>query len=177
EGVRRTRDLSGRADIVIYLVDGVAGITQEDLDFLASHEVSLKVWNKIDKPECGALPAGWIGISAKKALNLDLLCKAMVGQLQTLDGTTAEGRNGQGQQQAGQGQQQAGLIASERQKTLVDACARSVSSAMKAMDDGTPLDAVALCLREASDFLGQITGEIGSEEVFERIFGTFCLGK
>lgn len=161
EGVRRALDLSGRADVVIYLVDGVQGCSAEDRDFLESHRNAIKLWNKIDRPECGAEPQGWIGISAKESTNLGQVCARIAERLRSAE----------------QGADQDTMIASERQKGLVDACLTSVSGAVGAIEAGAPLDAVALSLREASDFLGQITGEIGSEEIFERIFGSFCLGK
>jgi tRNA modification GTPase len=48
---------------------------------------------------------------------------------------------------------------------------------LRDLDAGAPLDSLAVCVREAADRLGEITGEISGEEVFERIFGSFCLGK
>ena len=68
-------------------------------------------------------------------------------------------------------------LASERQKILVDRCLEAVRRARAGALAGLPLDAVALEAREAAGCLGEITGEIAGEEVFDRIFGSFCLGK
>jgi tRNA modification GTPase len=32
-------------------------------------------------------------------------------------------------------------------------------------------------LRDALDALGEITGEVATEELYDRIFATFCIGK
>jgi tRNA modification GTPase len=68
-------------------------------------------------------------------------------------------------------------VASERQKLLLDRTARALDSALAGLEAGTPLDALALDLKEAADALGEITGEIASEEVLEAVFSRFCLGK
>jgi len=43
--------------------------------------------------------------------------------------------------------------------------------------DSIPSELVALELREALDHLGEITGEVVTEEVLGRIFSRFCIGK
>ena len=49
-GVERTRDLSEEADLILYLVDSKAGLTEEDKSFISEHtEIPLiLVWNKCD---------------------------------------------------------------------------------------------------------------------------------
>ncbi len=183
EGVRRARELVMRADAVVYLVDGVEGPNEEDNAFLGHEPAAIKVWNKIDKPDCGAIPQGWFGVSAKKAVNLGVLRNEIVARLNAQSGLDHD------HGQAGKiheskvprtrptGTESEVLIASKRQKDLVDACLRAVAEAIAGLDAGFPLDAISVSLHEAADALGQITGEIGGEEVFERIFGSFCLGK
>jgi tRNA modification GTPase len=68
-------------------------------------------------------------------------------------------------------------VASARQKVLLDLCLESVRRARSGAESGATLDAISLEIREAADFLGEITGEIAGEEVFDRIFSSFCLGK
>jgi tRNA modification GTPase len=42
---------------------------------------------------------------------------------------------------------------------------------------GTPLDVAAVDIREGADVLAEITGETTNEEIYEKIFSEFCLGK
>ncbi len=168
EGVRRSLDLSGRADVVVYLADGRAGLSSEDEEFIARHPGTIKLWNKIDAPDCLPAPrgGGWLPVSAKKGDRLDSLEAALKKRLDSL---AAGGDGG-----ASSGEIR---LASERQKILVDRCLESARRAREGAAAGLPLDAIALDLREAAGFLGEITGEIAGEEVFDRIFGSFCLGK
>lgn len=173
EGVRRSLDMTRRADIVVYLVDGRLGLGAEDDDFLTRHPQTLRLWNKIDAADCKPIPPGWLGLSAKKGLHLDALESAIAGILQassTLDGEPVRndtpGR-----------QEESVRVASARQKALLDLCLGAVRRAKAGAESGATLDAVSLEVREAADFLGEITGEIAGEEVFSRIFGSFCLGK
>lgn len=168
EGVRRSLDLSGRADVVVYLADGRAGLSPEDEEFIARHPGTIKLWNKIDAPDCLPAPqgGGWLPVSAKKGDRLDSLEAALK---ERLDSLAAGGDGG-----ASSGEIR---LASERQKILVDRCLESARRAREGAVAGLPLDAIALDLREAAGFLGEITGEIAGEEVFDRIFGSFCLGK
>ncbi len=165
EGVRRSLDLSARADIVLYMVDGRKGLSKEDEAYLERYSYAIKLWNKIDLEECPEPPAGWLGLSAKKGAGLPELEAAVLGRLAMLSGGGAAS------------QKETLRLANARQKTLLDHCLTALDSAQSAAARGLPLDALALDIREAADYLGQISGEITSEEVFDRIFGTFCLGK
>ena len=52
----------------------------------------------------------------------------------------------------------------------------ALESAVTALEDRT-LDCAALDLRAAWEALGAITGESATEDVIDRIFEKFCLGK
>jgi len=45
------------------------------------------------------------------------------------------------------------------------------------LHEGLPLDFVSIDLRAAYDALGEVTGETASEDLLERIFQEFCIGK
>jgi len=167
EGVRRSRELSDRADILVYMVDGRSGIVAEDEEFAALHPAALRLWNKIDAPDCRPQPQGWLGFSAQKGEGLDLLEDAIVDRLAAAGGSLSLSSGGEEEVR----------IASARQKTLVDRCSASVRRAIAEALAGAPLDAIAVDVREAAGFLGEITGEFVGDEVFECIFGSFCLGK
>jgi len=170
-GVERSRDMARRADIVLYLVDGRAGLRAEDETFLETHPASLRLWNKIDLPDCLPVPPGWIGLSASNGSGLTELEAAARRALEAV--ASPSGATGA----TGAADEAEVLVASARQKRLLDLCVESLDAAAQSFAAGASLDSVAVHLREAAARLGEIAGDIAGEEVFERIFGSFCLGK
>ena len=57
-----------------------------------------------------------------------------------------------------------------------EAC-RALEDAVAAIDAGLPLDVTAVDLTRAMHILGEITGETFDEDVIDRVFATFCVGK
>jgi tRNA modification GTPase len=47
----------------------------------------------------------------------------------------------------------------------------------RAAGDGVPADMLSIDLRRAIDALGEITGETAREDIVDRIFEQFCIGK
>ena len=66
-------------------------------------------------------------------------------------------------------------IDSERQRRKLIEAADALSDAEKSMDFGS--DVTAMYLQSALSSLGELTGEITGEDVLERLFSSFCLGK
>lgn len=164
-GVERSRALVDGADLTLYVVDGVAGALAEDAAFLARQgaKPTLAVWNKIDAG-APAAPEGYIGASAETGAGIPALAAAMAERL-----SGDAGRERSGGAEVG--------IASERQKALVDRALAAVDEALARADAGLALDLVAPELREAVDALGEITGEVSTEDLLENMFGRFCVGK
>ena len=52
-----------------------------------------------------------------------------------------------------------------------------VEQATQSVQNGRAGELVAVDLRIASDALGEITGAITTDEILERIFAEFCIGK
>ena len=175
EGVRRSLDMSGRADVIVYIADGRAGLSPEDREFIVSHPGAIKLWNKVDAADCMPAPqgGGWLPISAKNGDRLEALEAALRERLDTL-AAGLPGHASGGRRAAFPGEVR---LASGPQNPFVERCFESARGARAGGASGLPLDAVALGGREAADFLGESTGEIAGEEVFDRIFGSFCLGK
>jgi tRNA modification GTPase len=164
-GVERSRRLAADAEGLLYLVDGRVGLAPEDEAFLAARPDALRLWNKADDPHCSACPQGFLRVSAATAQGLPELAAALAAALAP--------KFGRGVAEA----ESASRIASERQKLLLDRAVASLDSGLRGIEAGASLDALVLDLREAADALGEITGEIASEEVLAAIFSRFCLGK
>ena len=65
----------------------------------------------------------------------------------------------------------------ERHLRLARRAMDALDRAVSAIDGGDPLDVVEIDLRDALGALCEITGEDASEEVVDRVFRNFCVGK
>jgi tRNA modification GTPase len=182
-GMERSRELMEAADLVLYLVDAVQGLSAEDRALLASWGNSATpgagppgqaarrpqvcvIRNKIDLavPELAASPEGPIlGLSAKTGEGLPALNAAIAEALEAAAGREA------GELSPG--------IGTARQKDLVDAAITAVEEALGMAAQGQPLDLIAPLLREGTDALGEITGEVSTVDILEAMFSRFCVGK
>ena len=70
-----------------------------------------------------------------------------------------------------------GILSNERQRSAVSNALKSVREAKTALDLGMPFDAVTVSLEDAISELLELTGEKTSDEVVDRVFHNFCVGK
>jgi tRNA modification GTPase len=173
-GVERSRELLAEADIILYVLNGAEGASDEDRAFLSHYKDDtaaapvLALWNKADlsppPPPLPALPA-LRPVSAKTGEGIAELAGEIVGVLeQSLGG--GDGRAGNS---AGAG--------TERQKALIDRAIAALEEALALADRQEPLDLIAGELREAVNALGEITGEVSTAELLDAMFSRFCVGK
>lgn len=70
-----------------------------------------------------------------------------------------------------------GILSNERQRLAVANALSSVEEAKSALDAGLTYDAVTVSLEDAISNLLKLTGESTSDEVIDRVFHNFCVGK
>lgn len=70
-----------------------------------------------------------------------------------------------------------GILSNERQRLAVANALSSVMEAKSALEAGLTYDAVTVSLEDAISNLLEITGESTSDEVIDRVFHNFCVGK
>ena len=168
-GVQRSVELASAADIVLYLIDGTKPPTEEDSAFIERNTAPLIiVQTKADKGQSEPLPAALqrypaVSLSSKTGAGLDVLIDTVVG-LVTADTALP--------------MQNAGVsLGTERQKEAVTAALESTRHALEAGRSGYPLDAVIQDVEEAVHALGSVTGEVRSDDILDKIFSGFCVGK
>ncbi len=164
EGIRRTESMVLGADVVIYLVDGCLGIDDEDekrMGLLRDEGTPvIYVWSKMDLTSVPA-PDGFIPVSTVSLEGFRDLEKAL-GELALRSKSTGGGD---------------AVIDSLRQKELLDRAAEDLRLVEEAAADGMPLDVISLDLSDALSALGEITGEVTTEDILQTIFRNFCVGK
>ena len=70
-----------------------------------------------------------------------------------------------------------GILSNERQRANVSAALQSVREAKAAIETGMTFDAITVSLEDAISELLEMTGERTSDEVIDRVFHNFCVGK
>ncbi len=70
-----------------------------------------------------------------------------------------------------------GILSNERQRVAVSNALKSVTEAKTALELGMTFDAVTVSLEDAISELLELTGEKTSDEVVDRVFHNFCVGK
>jgi len=146
-----------KADLVVYVVDGCLGMSEEDEEFLRNGrgEGVLVVRTKADL----VAEAHGLSVSAVTGEGLDALRSAIAVRLGHVE---AEGE----------------LLVLERHREALASAALFLREAAElARRDGGAPELVAARVREALSALGAITGETATEELLDRIFATFCVGK
>ncbi len=71
----------------------------------------------------------------------------------------------------------AGFIANERQRAAAVKAEKAIEAAIDGINEGVTLDASGVMLEAALDSLMELTGENVSEEIIDRVFEKFCVGK
>lgn len=69
------------------------------------------------------------------------------------------------------------LVTNVRHKNLIESSIKSIDAAVCSYENAMPLDCITIDIKDAAEYLGQITGESVSDDVLHQIFSRFCLGK
>ena len=157
-GVDRAARAAETADILLIVLDGSEELTAEDQELLDSRdERCIVVINKSDIENKHDIP-GAIIISAASGEGMDLLIAEMERRVAVSSGM--EGR-----------------MTEQRHLNLARRAIAAIEGACAAIEAGMALDVAEIDLREALAALSEITGEDASEEVIDRVFKNFCVGK
>lgn len=166
EGIKRTWQAIEQADQVLLLVDDQAGVTDADLHILKQLPQSIHitfVHNKIDlsgkqheriENEHGTV----IRLSAKQQIGIDLLRDHLKAQM--------------GYTGVGEGR----FIARRRHLDALQRALKQLDMAKQQLHSQSG-ELLAEDLRQAQQMLGEITGQVSSDELLGRIFSSFCIGK
>ena len=69
------------------------------------------------------------------------------------------------------------LITNLRHKNIISKAKENALNAKNALENDMPIDIIAIYIRQILDDLGEITGEVVTEDIINEIFSKFCLGK
>ena len=69
------------------------------------------------------------------------------------------------------------IITNLRHKNLISKAIENVKKAKNTVEENMPIDIIAIFIKDILEDLGNITGEIVTDDISNEIFSKFCLGK
>ncbi|HHX94544.1 MAG TPA: tRNA uridine-5-carboxymethylaminomethyl(34) synthesis GTPase MnmE [Clostridia bacterium] len=168
-GVERSERALKEADLVLVIMDASTGLLEEDKGVLKKagearclvvvnksdlvEKVDIEGWEKLTSREC-------VAVSAKTGWGLSSLEEKIRGIIEK-----------------GEKVREGPLITRVRHEEALRKALKHIREAREACSLGVPEDIIAIDVREAWTSLGEITGDTASEEIVDRIFADFCIGK
>ena len=170
-GVERIRAAMDEAALVLLVVDGTEKPTQEDADLARTIAEAGKPFILVrskrdlagehaDELEALSQGAPTVSLSARTGEGLEELGQAVAA----LFPQGSEDKAGE-------------LITNARQAEAAGRALNCVVRANQALSDGVTPDALLTYVEEALEALGELTGQSVREDVTDRIFSKFCVGK
>ncbi|MGB5322698.1 tRNA uridine-5-carboxymethylaminomethyl(34) synthesis GTPase MnmE, partial [Lutimonas sp.] len=172
-GIQKTFENIEKAQLVLHLIDASNKL---DLNNLSKEERELQekypqkkiltLLNKADAlsdrqiAEISTIQPNWILISAKQKTGLE----ALLDHLTNLVNTGALSN-------------QQTVVSNSRHFEALNKAFAALSEVQKGMDQNISSDLMAIDIRQALFHLGEITGEITTDDLLGNIFANFCIGK
>ena len=164
-GVERSRLAMERAELVIDVLDGSAALSDEDLALLREAEKRPRAVLVVSKSDLGtvaelpetSLPV--VVLSARTGEGLDELEKVIRALFPMPEVPAGE------------------ILTNARQAEAVSRALESLRAALSAMEEGRTPDIVLTESEAAMAALGELSGRSVREDVTDRIFRRFCVGK
>jgi tRNA modification GTPase len=172
-GIEKTYEKINQSQVILYVCDLTLSTPDELQDQMKDFKEHIEdeqkqfiiIGNKTD--ELNELPSHFndyvdletIFISAKRNENIHLISQSLVKAVKDLKISEQT------------------IVTNARHVDVLYQVADSIQQVEDGLDSGIPTDLIAIDIREALHYLGEITGEVTTDELLGNIFGKFCIGK
>ena len=170
-GIEKSIKQAEESDLIIAIFDSSKELTKEDLEILdlIKNKKSIILLNKSDlksvltenDEKIKSVSENIIKISALNKTGIDLLYKKIT-EMFNLNEINLDNDL---------------LITNVRHKNIITKAVENVKKAVEALNMKMPIDIITIYIKDILEDLGEITGEIVTEDIINEIFSKFCLGK
>ncbi len=171
QGVQRSRDVLNKAEFLLLMFDASEPLNELDIELLqiANSHRAILILNKIDLPT----------IVQPQALT-NHCPKARVVQTAITEGKGIDALKTAIQEELIGGEFVVGespIVTNTRHQNALFRAQEALNDVITSLENGMPPDLVSVDLRISLDELGDIVGKTTTEDILDRIFSQFCVGK
>ena len=170
-GVEKSIKQANDADLIIAIFDSSKDLEEEDIEILnlIKGKKSIILLNKSDlnskidenDERFTSITENILKISALNKSGIDELYEK-IAELSNLNEINLDNEI---------------LITNIRHKNIISKSLENVNKAKEALEINMPIDIITIYIKEILEDLGEITGEVVTEDIINEIFSKFCLGK
>ncbi|MDT8317505.1 MAG: tRNA uridine-5-carboxymethylaminomethyl(34) synthesis GTPase MnmE [bacterium] len=170
EGIKKARDKLNEADLILYMMDE-RGLNADDFKVIESvtGRKSLFIINKIDiisderaNEIKSSLPGDdALSISLKAGKGLEELKDAIFNSVMKHKADRLPSV----------------IISRKRHKVSLEFARKSLERSINGINKNLPLELIAIDIKEALNNIAEVAGETTPDDVLDKIFSDFCIGK
>lgn len=164
EGIRRSQQAREAAELILEIRDA-REFVQTGADVATNPDPrNLCVWNKsdlLDDQQKKLLHVNGIFVSAQTGEGIETLKKTILEKIgfQSMDAGAEE------------------FLVNTRQRDCLMRAVKSLDHVLSSFEADQPLELITMDLRSACSVIGEIAGKTSTEDLLDRIFSSFCIGK
>lgn len=170
-GIKKSKEIANDADLVIAIFDSSKELTVEDEEILniIKNKKSIILLNKADlnsvltenDAKFKDITENVIKISALNGVGLEKLYN-LISKMFSLEEINVDNDV---------------IVTNLRHKNLISKAIENVKKAKNTVQENMPIDIIAIFIKDILEDLGNITGEVVTDDIINEIFSKFCLGK
>ena len=170
-GIKKSKEIANDADLVIAIFDSSKELTVEDEEILniIKNKKSIILLNKADlnsvltenDAKFKEITENVIKISALNGVGLEKLYN-LISKMFSLEEINVDNDV---------------IVTNLRHKNLISKAIENVKKAKNTVQENMPIDIIAIFIKDILEDLGNITGEVVTDDIINEIFSKFCLGK
>lgn len=170
-GIKKSKEIANDADLVIAIFDSSKKLTVEDEEILniIKNKKSIILLNKADlnsvltenDAKFKDITENVIKISALNGVGLEKLYN-LISKMFSLEEINVDNDV---------------IVTNLRHKNLISKAIENVKKAKNTVQENMPIDIIAIFIKDILEDLGNITGEVVTDDIINEIFSKFCLGK
>ena len=170
-GIAKSKEIAKEADLVIAIFDSSKELSEEDIEILniIKNKKSIILLNKADlngtlnenDARFKNITENVLKISALNGNGLEELY-SLIAKMFSLNEINIDNDV---------------IITNLRHKNLISKAIENVKKARNTVKENMPIDIIAIFVKDILEDLGNITGEVVTDDIINEIFSKFCLGK